>query len=97
VLFAAIGGSAHALVVESAVMVVFCAAAVAGFRKRLWIAAAGLTWHGVFDMVLHRHLVTNPGMPVWWPYFCAAFDVVAGTFLGWLLVRARPSVVGSGR
>jgi hypothetical protein len=97
VLFAAIGGSAHVLLLESAVMGVFSAAAVAAFRWRPWIAAAGLAGHGVFDLLVHAHLVANPGMPLWWPPFCAAFDVVAGIFLAWLLVRARPSVVGSGR
>ena len=95
VLFAAIGGSTHALLAESAVMVVFVAAAVAAFRSRLWIAAVGLVGHGVFDVLMHGHLVTNPGMPAWWPPFCAAFDVTAGVVLAWLLTRGRPSVVGS--
>jgi len=89
VLFAAIGGSAHALVVEGAVMGVFTAAALAAFRWRPWIAAAGLVGHGVFDLVVHGHLVANPGMPAWWPPFCAAFDLVAGAFLGGLLIYAR--------
>jgi hypothetical protein len=97
VLFAAIGGSTHALLVESAVMVVFVAMAVAAFRSRLWIAAAGLVGHGVFDMLAHHHLVENPGMPAWWPPFCAAFDVAAGLFLAWLLARAPASVLGAGR
>src|SRR5215211_5704241 len=70
VLFAAMGGSAQTLVAESAVMAVFTAAAVAAFRWRLWIAAAGLVGHGVFDMLVHGHLVANPGMPAWWPAFC---------------------------
>jgi hypothetical protein len=89
VLFAAMGGSRHALVVESAVMVVFVAAAVAAFRGRLWIAAAGLVGHGLFDVLVHEHVIDNPGMPAWWPPFCAAFDVVAGVFLAWLLARAK--------
>ena len=92
VLFAAMGGSTHALVVESAVMAVFAAAAVAAFRSRLWIAAAGLVGHGVFDLLAHGHLVDNPGMPAWWPPFCAAFDVTAGVFLAWLLARTRQLV-----
>ena len=97
VLFAAMGGSTHALVVESAVMVAFVAAAVAAFRGRLWIAAAGLVGHGLFDVLVHGHVIDNPGMPAWWPPFCAAYDVAAGLFLAWLLTRARPSVAASGR
>ena len=89
VLFAAIGNSAHALLAESAVMVVFVAAAVAAFPRRLWIAAAGLVGHGAFDLLLHGRLVVNPGMPAWWPPFCAAFDIAAGLFLAGLLASDR--------
>jgi hypothetical protein len=97
VLFAAMGGSTPALLTESAVMMGFVAAAVAAFRWRLWIAAAGLVGHGVFDVLVHGHVVTNPGMPPWWPPFCAAFDITAGAFLAWLLMRDRASVIGVGR
>jgi hypothetical protein len=89
VLFAAIGNSTHALLAESAVMVVFVAAAVAAFRGPMWIAAAGLVGHGAFDLLLHGHVVANPGMPAWWPPFCAAFDIAAGLFLAGLLARDR--------
>jgi len=91
VLFAAMGGSARTLVVELVVMGIFAAAAVAAFRGRLWIAAAGLVAHGTFDMLVHGRVVANAGMPAWWPAFCAAYDVAAGLFLVWLLVRERPS------
>jgi hypothetical protein len=97
VLFAAMGGSTPALLAEAAVMTGFVAAAVAAFRWRLWIAAAGLIGHGVFDLLLHGRVVTNPGMPVWWPPFCAAFDITAGAILAALLVRSRSSVIGNGR
>jgi hypothetical protein len=89
VLFAAMGGSAHTLVVELAVMGIFAAAAVAAFRGRLWIAAAGLVGHGTFDMLVHGRVVANPGVPEWWPAFCAAYDVAAGLFLAWLLTRKK--------
>jgi len=76
VLFAVMSGSVHAVLVESAVMMVFAAVAVLGFRGSLWIVAAGLAGHGVFDAV-HGFLITNSGVPVWWPAFCLAFDVMA--------------------
>jgi hypothetical protein len=97
VLFAAIGGSGQTLVAETAVMMVFVAAAVAAFRGRMWIAAAGLVGHGVFDLLVHRHMIENTGMPAWWPPFCAAYDVAAGLFLAWLLARTPASVLGGGR
>jgi hypothetical protein len=90
VLFAVISGSVHAVLVESAIMTVFAALAVLGFRSRLWIVAAALAGHAVFDVV-HGFLVTNPGVPVWWPAFCLAYDLTAAIAMVWLL-RHRPGL-----
>jgi hypothetical protein len=86
VLFAVMGGSTRALIAESAVMTLFLLVAVAGFKRNLWLVAAALAGHGLFDQ-LHGHLVTNPGVPPWWPPFCMAYDVAAGGVLGGLLAR----------
>ena len=88
VLFAAMGASTEVLVLESLVGMVFLALAVCGFRSSLWIVAAALAGHGLFDFV-HGELIANPGMPVWWPPFCAAYDVTAAGFLAWLLKSGR--------
>lgn len=84
VLFAVMSGSLHALLVESAVMTAFGALAVLGFKRKLWIVAAALAGHGVFDAA-HGSLVTNPGVPVWWPAFCLGYDVTAAVAMVWLL------------
>jgi len=86
-LFAVMGGSTKALLVEIAVSAVFVATAALGFRRNLWLVAAGLVGHGVMDF-FHVHLVENPGVPPWWPAFCGTYDVVAGAILAWLLKRA---------
>ena len=88
VLFAAMGGSTYALVVESLIGAMFLVAAVVGFRWSLWVAAAALAAHGLFDGA-HRYLVTNPGVPDWWPEFCLAYDVTAAAYLAWLLRSGR--------
>jgi hypothetical protein len=90
VLFAVISGSFHAVLVESAVTTAFAAVAVLGFRRKLWIVSAALAAHGVFDAV-HGSLVTNPGVPAWWPAFCLAYDVTAAGAMIWLLMR-RPAL-----
>ena len=87
-LFAVIGGSTRALVVETVVGVAFLAAALAGFRSSLWIVAAALAAHGVFDLV-HGALIANPGVPAFWPGFCGAYDVIAAAYLAWLLKTGR--------
>ena len=88
VLFAVMGGDIGALAVEVGIMAGFMALAVVGFRRAPWLVVAGLAGHGVLDLV-HPHLVTNPGVPVWWPVFCMAFDVAAAGYLALRLVRDR--------
>jgi hypothetical protein len=90
-LFAVIGASTTALVLELLPGVVFIAAAVIGFKSSLWLVAAALAAHGLFDFV-HGRLISNPGVPAFWPAFCGGYDVTAGAYLAWLLTRtpARP-------
>ncbi len=88
ILFAAMAGSTPALIAESLAACVFLLSAVVGFRKNLWLAAAALAGHGVFDF-FHHLMIQNPGVPLWWPGFCGSFDVFAGGFLAVLLMR-RP-------
>jgi hypothetical protein len=87
-LFAVMEGSMKMLLIESAVAAVFLGVAIAGFKSTLWLVVAALLAHGVFDSV-HSQFITNPGVPVWWPAFCLAYDVVAAAYLGWLLTRER--------
>jgi hypothetical protein len=91
-LFAVMGGSTHALVLESLGVAAFLAAAAAGFRRSLWVVVVALVAHGVFDLT-HATLVSNPGVPAWWPPFCSAYDVTAGAYLAWLLRTGRVRAV----
>ncbi len=88
VLFAVMGASTRALVLESIVGGFFLAIAVAGYRSSLWMVAAALAAHGFFDLI-HGRVISNPGVPVWWPQFCLAYDVTAGAYLAWLLRNRR--------
>jgi hypothetical protein len=80
VLFAVMGGSSRALLVEIIVASGFLISAVLGFKRSLWFVVAAIVGHGVFDFV-HHWLVENPGVPGWWPGFCLTFDVVLGVRL----------------
>ena len=94
VLFALMGGSGHALVVETLVMTGFLLVALIGFKKNLWLVVAALAAHGIFDF-FHGRIVANPGVPAWWPAFCLTYDVTAAAFLAWLLRRRDPKPSGS--
>jgi len=86
ILFAAMGSSTSVLAQESLAAAAFLALAVIGFKKSLWLTAAALAGHGIFDF-FHHLLIQNPGVPAWWPGFCMSFDVLAGGLLAVLLMR----------
>jgi hypothetical protein len=84
VLFAVMSGSVQTVVIESVVMTLFAAAAVAGFKSNAWIVVVALAGHGVFD-AFHGRVIENDGVPAWWPAWCFAYDVGAAACLAWLL------------
>ncbi len=83
-LFAVVGMSTRALLLESIAMTAFTLAAIVGFRSSLWWIVAALLGHGVFDW-FHGHLIVDPGVPSWWPAFCLTYDGVAAAYLAWRL------------
>ena len=91
-LFAIIGGSTQALIIESLVMALFVAATVLGFKRNLWIVVVALFAHGVFDL-FHGHWIANPGVPVWWPMFCLSYDIAAAAYLAWLLLNRKRKLI----
>ena len=94
ILFAVMGASVQVLVGESLVTALFLLVAVVGFKMNLWLVVAALAGHGVFDF-FHRLFLENADVPVWWPGFCIAFDVVADGWLGGMLMK-RPDFARKG-
>jgi hypothetical protein len=92
VLFAVMGASGRILGMEIAVATGFSLLAIVGFKMNLWLVAAALAGHGVFDFV-HHLVIENPGVPHWWPGFCSAFDGIAGA---WLALRLLTRSVNPG-
>ena len=92
VLFAVMSGSVQTVVIESVVMTLFAAAAVAGFKSSMWIVVVALAGHGVFDAV-HGYVIENAGVPAWWPAWCLAYDVGAAACLAWLIQRRPPGLL----
>jgi hypothetical protein len=93
-LFAATAGSLEVLAREAIPVGAFVLVAVLGFRHSLWLVVAALLGHGAFDLV-HGHVISNPGVPMWWPSFCLAYDVAAGLYLAWLLLTRRVAVAST--
>jgi hypothetical protein len=82
------GGSIQTLIVESVVIATFILVSLLSFRFNLWWVVVGLFTHGIFDAV-HGYLISNPGVPVWWPMFCLTYDLTAAGYLAWLLSGHR--------
>jgi hypothetical protein len=93
-LFAVMGASTQALVLDLLVGSVFFSAALVGFRSSLWVVVVALAAHGLLDLV-HDRVISNPGVPRWWPAFCSAYDLTAAIYLAWMLIK-RPSLRGTG-
>jgi hypothetical protein len=92
ILFAAMGASVQALLIELAAAAAFVVVAVVGFKRNPWFIVIGLAAHGAFDL-LHPLLAHNPGVPHWWPVFCLAYDLTAALYLMVLLkYRAKISI-----
>ena len=87
-LFAVQGGSNRAIVIETAVGAAFVIIAAVGFRTSLWLVAAAIVGHGVFDL-FHHLFIDNAGLPSWWPMFCMSIDIVIGIYLAIMLARKR--------
>ena len=87
-LFAVMGGSTHVLILEALVGAVFLVGAASGFKSSLWVVVVALAAHGVFDLS-HAAIISNPGVPQWWPEFCLTYDVTAAGYLAWLLRSGR--------
>ena len=87
-LFAVLGGDPASLAVETAAFAAFLVVSLIGFRTSLWVVVLALIGHGVFDFY-HDQVTLNAGVPAWWPMFCASFDIAAGVYLAWRLLRKR--------
>ena len=87
-LFAVMGASPHILLLESLMGLLFLVAAAVGFRSSLWVVVAALAAHGLFDL-FHGRVISNLGVPTWWPLFCSTYDIVAAGYLGVLIKSGR--------
>jgi hypothetical protein len=88
ILFATMAGALSALGPELFIFALFAGIAAWGFRRDLRLVIAGLVAHAVMD-VFHGGIVANPGVPAWWPAWCAAYDITAPAYLAVLVWRGR--------
>ncbi len=59
---------------------------VVSVRQSATVVGALWILHGVYDL-MHSRVLTNPGVPGWYPVWCFAVGVVIGAYLLWLSRR----------
>ena len=87
-LFACIAN--EAIVAEIFVASIFSILATLGGLRWQILLGIGISLHGVFDL-MHGYIINNPGVPIWWPAFCASIDIVLGLWVIFLVVTRRGS------
>lgn len=83
VLFSIMSRNTDTILYEIVIALVFTITALFSSKYSMYIVAAGLILHGVYDAA-HDLILINTGVPIWWPGFCAAFDVVLGVIVIYL-------------
>jgi uncharacterized membrane protein HdeD (DUF308 family) len=87
VVFSCVSG--EALIAELFVAFLFVLMALAGALNNIRIIGLGIFLHGVFD-VFHHEIISNSGVPDWWPTFCATFDFIFGL---WVMVSFNKKII----
>ena len=82
--FAIYASDHSALLGEFAAGAVFFAVSFIAYKFRsfatLLVLAIGYLAHGAYDF-FHDQLLSNSGVPSWWPEFCGSVDAVIGGYL----------------
>ena len=86
VLFALIDGAENALIFQLIVACLFVLVAIIGRNAGGPIIAFAIMAHGIYDLGFHW-FGTGGGVPIWWPAFCSAVDLILGVAI--LLARPR--------
>ena len=60
--------------------------ALIGVRSSAVVVGVFWLLHGLYDLA-HSQLITNTGVPGWYPIFCFVVDAVIGLYLLWLSRR----------
>jgi hypothetical protein len=60
--------------------------AFVGVRQSAVVVGVFWLLHGLYDLV-HSQVITNTGVPGWYPIWCFAVDAVIGLYLLWLSRR----------
>lgn len=91
-IFAVVVSDYSALPGELVASVAFFAIAYVAYAFRsfatLLLLSVGYVAHAAYDFH-HDALLSNSGVPTWWPEFCGSVDVLLGFYVAWLAFALR--------
>lgn len=88
VLFGFVANVPEVFVTELRIAFAFFMLALVGFNYMAHLLMFGFVGHAVYDL-MHDHVVLNAAVPVWWPEFCAAVDIVLAVFVWFVIQRVK--------
>jgi hypothetical protein len=74
------GNSVNSIIIEVGVALVFYFIAMIGYTTNNLIIAYGIIVHGIWDMLHHHALIIQTRIPLYWPTYCLAADLILGIY-----------------
>lgn len=77
---------------EVLVAIIFYFIAIIGYSKNSFLIAYGIMLHGIWDIFHHNGLPVATHIPSFWPFYCAAIDIIWGIYFYYIFKRERQKI-----
>ena len=77
----------NAIILESAMALVFYFLALIGYTRNPSLIAYGIILHGVWDILHHQAWLVKTDVAAYWPLFCLIVDIIDGVYFLYIFNR----------
>ena len=77
----------NAIILESAMALVFYFLALIGYTRNPSLIAYGIILHGVWDILHHQSCLVKTDVAAYWPLFCLIVDIIDGVYFLYIFNR----------
>ncbi|GAA4734955.1 hypothetical protein GCM10023229_11730 [Flavisolibacter ginsenosidimutans] len=89
------GNPVNLIILEVGVALILYFLAIVGYTRNVLLIAYGILLHGLWDVVHHKGVPIQTGVPGYWPTFCFVVDVVDGLFFLFLFKAQKSRTLSS--
>ncbi len=75
------------IILESGIAILLYFIALIGYTRNNSLIAYGIIFHGIWDILHHKHILIGTDIPAYWPTFCFTIDIIDGLYF--LLIFKR--------